>query len=85
MKKKFDSSYSGPRMPPDIQRLAALSRMEADELLSGLNLILRALEIKGYKIRDWENKKRILREIRPLYQKIYFFASEPEKGGSDGH
>ncbi len=79
---------SGPQdaaRKAQIAKLGTLTKMDPGELLSGMNLILRALQIKGYKIQDWENKKRILKEIRPLYQKIYFFAGEPEKGGEDDH
>lgn len=69
----------GPSMDPNIRKMAALNKMDTGEILSAINLLLRALEIRGIRIQDWENKKRVLKEIRPLYQKVYFFAAEPER------
>jgi hypothetical protein len=52
--------------------------MDDGEILSAINILLRILQSRGLKLRDWENKRRTLKEVRPIFNRIYFFASEPE-------
>lgn len=73
--KNLPGSFTGN---PDIQMMKMLSNMEDGEILSAINILLRILQSRGLKLHDWENKKRTLKEIRPIYKRIYFFASEPE-------
>lgn len=48
-------------------------------ILSSIEMQINILKERGIEIRDWENKDRILQQIRILGGKAYFLADESSK------
>lgn len=48
-------------------------------ILSSIEMQINVLKERGIEIRDWENKDRILQQIRILGGKAYFLATEGSK------
>ena len=51
-------------------------RQEKDDTLNLLLAIGQILQERGIEIRDWENKDRVIKQVRMLGGKAYFLAEE---------
>lgn len=63
--------------------------MPTSVLILQLNSTIKMLEQRGVVIRDWDNKKKIVRSIRAFGGRYYMLATEDttevEKGGTVKH
>ncbi len=68
-----------------LQRL--VDSMPTSILILQLNNTIKMLEQRGIQIRDWDNREKIVRQIRVLGGRYYFFATknEPTEVHANGH
>ena len=64
--------------PAEADPARQLENMEPLQLTQGINNLLRALEKKGVKIADYDQKERRLYSIQQVKGKFYFLAARPE-------
>lgn len=67
------------RKTNNIRNMAnSIKNLPPQVLLQGIESSLVILEQKGIKVRDWDNKDRVLQQTRWIGGKAYFFAGKQE-------
>ncbi len=56
-----------------------MRQLPVPAILSSIEMQINILRERGIEIRDWENKKRVLQQVRILGGKAYFLAIEDRK------
>lgn len=57
-----------------------MRQLPVSAMLSSIEMQISILQERGIEIRDWENKDRVLKQVRILGGKVYFLAVEEPKG-----
>lgn len=60
-----------------------MRQLPVSAMLSSIEMQVNILQERGIKIRDWDNKNRVLRQVRILGGKAYFLAAEDKKEAGD--
>lgn len=78
-RKSLDTQLSTQKMLAD--------SMPTPLLVSMMNITIKMLAMRGIDIRDWDNRDKIVRSVRVLGGRHYFFATknEPTEVHANGH
>lgn len=60
-----------------------MRQLPVSAMLSSIEMQVGILQERGIEIRDWDNKDRVLRQVRILGGKAYFLATEDKKEAGD--
>lgn len=60
-------------------RFPGINEVSIPQLLQSMEIIIMLLAKRGIDIRDWDDKTKVLRQVRIIGGKVYFFAEKEDK------
>ncbi len=57
-----------------------MRQLPVSAMLSSIEMQINILQERGVEVRDWENKDRVIKQIRMFGGKVYFLAEEETRG-----
>lgn len=61
-----------------------MRQLPVSAMLSSIEMQINILQERGVEIRDWENKDRVLKQVRILGGKAYFLAEDKPRDWKEG-
>lgn len=83
--KLLDSFFGSAAVQKEFEKMVQRLYPTIPEQLSILEAYISVLRKRGVEIRDWDNKEKILQQVRIIGGKAYFLAAGDEKpNGGNG-
>ena len=93
-KKRKKSPFGRPtgKLPPNFKKQletraaqTGLNRLPTMSIVATIDTMIEILQDRGYKIRDWDDKGKVVRKIKYIGGKVYILAPHEQPETEAGH